>query len=86
MQFLIVLHTQDGRTDYGVTVPCLPGCVSAGDTLAARGKSPAAFDRRCIPLICVVHRSNTTGILPLLALLSGRIADLGATRGFTTDC
>ena len=34
MQFLIVLHTQEGRTDYGVTVPCLPGCVSAGDTLA----------------------------------------------------
>ena len=33
MQFLIVLHTQEGRTDYGVTVPSLPGCVSAGDTL-----------------------------------------------------
>ena len=33
MQFLIVLHTQEGRTDYGVTVPNLPGCVSAGDTL-----------------------------------------------------
>ncbi len=54
--------------------------------LAARGKSPAAFARRCIPLSRVVHRSNTTGILPLLALLSARIADLGATRGFTTDC
>ena len=25
-------------------------------------------------------------MLPLLALLSGRIADLGATRGFTTEC
>ena len=33
MQFLIVLHTEEGRTDYGVTVPDLPGCVSAGDTL-----------------------------------------------------
>ncbi len=54
--------------------------------LAARGKSPAAFDRRCIPLIVVVHRSNTTSILPLLALLNGRIADLGATRGSTTGC
>ena len=54
--------------------------------LAARGKSPAAFDRRCIPLRGVVHRSNTAGIFPLLALLSGRTADLGATRGFTTDC
>ena len=56
------------------------------NSLAARGKSPAAFDRRCIPLRGVVHRSNTAGIFPLLALLSGRIADLGATRGFTTDC
>ena len=56
------------------------------EVLAARGKSPAAFDRRCIPLRGVVHRSNTAGIFPLLALLSGRIADLGATRGFTTDC
>ena len=33
MQFLVVLHTEAGRTDYGVTVPDLPGCVSAGDTL-----------------------------------------------------
>ena len=54
--------------------------------LAARGKSPAAFDRRCIPLRRVVHRSNTAGIFPLLALRSGRTANLGATRGFTTDC
>ena len=41
---------------------------------------------RCIPPICVVHRSNTAGIFPLLALLSGRIANLGATRGSTTGC
>ena len=33
MQFLVVLHTERDRTDYGVTVPDLPGCVSAGDTL-----------------------------------------------------
>lgn len=33
MQFLVVLHTEPDRTDYGVTVPDLPGCVSAGDTL-----------------------------------------------------
>ena len=33
MQFLVVLHTETHRTDYGVTVPDLPGCVSAGDTL-----------------------------------------------------
>ena len=34
MRYLIVLHSEDDRTDYGVTVPDLPGCVSAGDTLA----------------------------------------------------
>ena len=33
MQFLVVIHTETDRTDYGVTVPDLPGCVSAGDTL-----------------------------------------------------
>lgn len=33
MRYLIVLHNEEGRTDYGVTVPDLPGCVSAGDTL-----------------------------------------------------
>ena len=33
MRYLIVLHTEPGRTDYGVTVPDLPGVTSAGDTL-----------------------------------------------------
>ena len=32
MRFPIVIHTDDGRS-YGVTVPDLPGCFSAGDTL-----------------------------------------------------
>ncbi len=32
MRFPIVLHTDDG-VRYGVTVPDLPGCFSAGDTL-----------------------------------------------------
>ena len=31
MQFPVVLH-KDGGTGYGVTVPDLPGCFSAGDT------------------------------------------------------
>ena len=31
MRFPVVLHTDDG-VRYGVTVPDLPGCVSAGDT------------------------------------------------------
>ena len=33
MRYLVVLETAPGRTDYGVTVPDLPGCTSAGDTL-----------------------------------------------------
>ena len=33
MRYLIVLHAELGRTDYGVTVPDLPGCTSVGDTL-----------------------------------------------------
>jgi predicted RNase H-like HicB family nuclease len=32
MKFTVVLHTDDG-TRYGVTVPDMPGCFSAGDTL-----------------------------------------------------
>ena len=50
--------------------------------LAARGESPAAFDRRYIPPGCVVHQSSTAGILLLLALPGGRITGLGATLDF----
>src|SRR5436190_21577325 len=32
--------------------------------LAARGETPAAFGRRCIPSGCVAPRSNTPGIAP----------------------
>ncbi|WP_049624003.1 type II toxin-antitoxin system HicB family antitoxin [Frateuria defendens] len=32
MRFPVVLHTDDG-THYGVTVPDLPGCFSAGDSI-----------------------------------------------------
>ncbi len=32
MKFTVVLHTDDGQR-YGVTVPDLPGCFSAGDSL-----------------------------------------------------
>ena len=33
MRYLVVLETAPGRTDHGVTVPDLPGCTSARDTL-----------------------------------------------------
>lgn len=32
MRFILALHTDDG-VRYGVTVPDLPGCFSAGDSL-----------------------------------------------------
>src|SRR3989442_11560667 len=50
--------------------------------IAARGETPAAFGRRCIPSGCVAPRSNTPGILARRALPSGRIAALGATLDF----
>ena len=56
--------------------------VAALKGLAARGESPAAFDRRCIPPGCVPPRSNTAGILPRRALPTGRITGVGATLDF----
>ncbi|MDE0367045.1 MAG: hypothetical protein OXP09_15925, partial [Gammaproteobacteria bacterium] len=50
--------------------------------LAARGKSPPAFERRCIPPDCVARRSNMPNILPPRALPGGRIGALGATPDF----
>ena len=53
-----------------------------GLLLAARGESPPAFDRRCIPPGYVASRSNTAGMLPRRALPTGRITALGATADF----
>ena len=50
--------------------------------LPARGKSPAAFDHRCIPPRGVARRSNTPGIFPPRALRGGRLDALGATLDF----
>ena len=33
MKFALALHTDDGKS-FGVSVPALPGCFSAGDTLS----------------------------------------------------
>jgi hypothetical protein len=49
---------------------------------AARGESPAAFDERCIPAICVAPPSNTGGILSRRALFARRLTRLGATPDF----
>ena len=52
------------------------------ERLAARGKSPPAFERRCIPSDCVARRSNMPDILAPRALSAGRIGALGATPDF----
>src|SRR5438552_10985943 len=49
---------------------------------AARGESPAAFGRRCIPADCVAPPSNIPDILSRRALSSGRLAALGAAPDF----
>ena len=49
---------------------------------AARGESPAAFGRRCIPAGCVAPRSNIPDIFARRALPAGRITGLGATPDF----
>ena len=58
--------------------------------MAARGRNPTAFDRRCIR----AGRWRSALLLGRIALLfplrhalpARRLAGLGATRGFTTDC
>jgi predicted RNase H-like HicB family nuclease len=47
MRFALALHTDDG-VKYGVTVPDLPGCYSAGDTLdEALEMAREAIDLHC---------------------------------------
>lgn len=47
MRFTLALHTDDG-VKYGVTVPDLPGCFSAGDTLdEALEMAREAIDLHC---------------------------------------
>jgi len=52
------------------------------DQLAARGETPTAFGRRCIPADCVAPPLNIPDIRGRRALSSGRLAALGATPGF----
>lgn len=51
MRFVLALHTDDGE-HYGVTVPDLPGCFSAGDTLdEAIENAREAIDLHCEGLV-----------------------------------
>src|SRR5260370_23421348 len=52
---------------------------AGGYPLAARGATPSAFERRCIPAGCVAPPSNIPDILGRRALPVGRLAVLGAT-------
>jgi ketosteroid isomerase-like protein len=54
----------------------------ASVALAARGESPAAFGRRCIPADCVAPPSHIPDMLGRRALSSGRLAALVATPDF----
>jgi hypothetical protein len=65
--------------------PCSTGWSTGGyrfHSLTARGETPAAFGRRCIPAHCVAPRSNIAHILGRRALSAGRLAALGATLDF----
>ena len=54
--------------------------------IAARGETPAAFERRCIPAGSVAPRSPMADMLVRRALPAGRLTALGATPGSTTGC
>src|SRR5436190_23473847 len=68
--FLVVLVS--------VVVPHARVC----DGLAARGETPAAFGRRCIPADCVAPPSHMDDMLGRRALSAGRLAALDATLDF----
>lgn len=69
MKFALALHTDDG-VKYGVTVPDLPGCFSAGDTLdEAIEKGKEAIDAHCELLA-----EQGTGV-PTPRLLAGHQAN-----------
>src|SRR5947199_195438 len=50
--------------------------------LAARGETPAAFGRRCIPADCVAPPLHMDDMLGRRALSAGGLAALGATLAF----
>src|SRR6266566_8562856 len=54
-------------------------CKQTRSALTARGETPAAFGRRCIPADCVAPPSHIPDMLGRRALSSGRLAALGAT-------
>src|SRR5436190_21773052 len=70
----------DSRFD-SLPLRCVPAAVGICSyrLLAARGETPAAFGRRCIPADCVAPPSQMADMLGRRALSAGRLAGLGAT-------
>ncbi len=66
-------------------VPLALLCVVIATMVAARGESPAAFDRRCIPAGCVAPRSPTAGVLPRRVWRWPGAASITAVLGATRD-
>ena len=69
MKFLLALHTDDGRS-FGVTVPGLPGCFSAGD-----GLEGAIENARVAIDLSVEEWVDETGSLPKQAGIAEYRAD-----------
>ena len=78
------------RSNFAFGVPLLDSPFREGSkqfrraiiAYAAPGKSPAAFDRRCIPAAGVARRPNIPDIFAPRDLSAGRLAGLSATRDF----
>ena len=83
MQFVTVSYRFRAAVSARPRTCAARGC---GVGLAARGKNPAAFERRCIRCHGVAPRSHTAGLLSRPAWLHRRMVVLGATRGLATDC
>jgi hypothetical protein len=79
-----VLALEESMFHRFIAIVCtvLLGLTVAVRPLAARGETPAAFGRRCIPADCVAPPSNIPDILSRRALSAGRLAALGATLDF----
>src|SRR5207249_12085626 len=76
-------HRREGhRGMTGRNRMVLSASYNARARLAARGETPAAFGRRCIPADCVAPPSHIPDMLGRRALGAGRLAALGATLDF----
>src|SRR5428012_8521 len=76
------MESPNHRRARSITLNSSPVALGHALILAARGESPTAFERRCIPPGCVAPPSNIPDILGRYALPAGRLAVLGATPDF----